>query len=133
MRVTNSEMMKGDEARALLGIPPTSRPTPSQVKAAYKRKAWEFHPDRFPTHEKAHAESKFKMISEAYSFLHSGFGEESVGQFAIWTLKAAMQLGLALRKVFQNIRPAKYKMGRFNARAYQRQKEAYPSNNPFLP
>lgn len=33
-----------------------------QVKAAYKRKAWEFHPDRFPLDEKSHAESKFKLV-----------------------------------------------------------------------
>ncbi|KAK9281010.1 hypothetical protein L1049_003901 [Liquidambar formosana] len=64
--------MKGDEARLLLGFPPDSRPTPSQVKAAYKKKVWESHPDCFPVHEKTHAESKFKLISEAYACLHSG-------------------------------------------------------------
>ncbi|OVA16656.1 DnaJ domain [Macleaya cordata] len=64
--------MQGDEARELLGFPPSSHPTPSQVKAAYKRKAWESHPDRFPPHEKFCAESKFKLISEAYSCLKAG-------------------------------------------------------------
>ncbi|XP_059439929.1 protein CAJ1 [Corylus avellana] len=64
--------MQGDEARALLGFPPDSRPTFSQVKAAYRTKVWESHPDLFPAQEKPHAESKFKLISEAYSCLLSG-------------------------------------------------------------
>ncbi|XP_034691744.1 uncharacterized J domain-containing protein C63.13 isoform X4 [Vitis riparia] len=61
--------MRGDEARLLLGFPPTSRLTSSQIKAAYKSKAWEYHPDRVPVQEKPGAESKFKLISEAYNFL----------------------------------------------------------------
>ncbi|XP_050264396.1 uncharacterized protein LOC126708625 isoform X1 [Quercus robur] len=63
--------MQGDEARTLLGFPPNSHPTLSQVKAAYKRKVWESHPDLFPAQQKPHAESKFKLISEAYSCLLS--------------------------------------------------------------
>ncbi|OMO82247.1 hypothetical protein COLO4_23146 [Corchorus olitorius] len=54
--------MQGDEARLLLGFPPNSRPTPSQVKAAYRKKVWESHPDLFPVHEKPAAESKFKLF-----------------------------------------------------------------------
>ncbi|CBI37071.3 unnamed protein product, partial [Vitis vinifera] len=64
--------MRGDEARLLLGFPPTSRVTLSQIKAAYKSKAWEYHPDRVPVQEKPGAESKFKLISEAYNFLLDG-------------------------------------------------------------
>uniref|UniRef100_A0A803LEU3 J domain-containing protein n=1 Tax=Chenopodium quinoa TaxID=63459 RepID=A0A803LEU3_CHEQI len=64
--------MKNGEARLLLGFPPNSRPTPSQVKAAYKRKVWDFHPDRFPADKRSYAESRFKMISEAYSCLLPG-------------------------------------------------------------
>ncbi|KAJ4849881.1 hypothetical protein Tsubulata_034683 [Turnera subulata] len=64
--------MNGDEARVLLGFPPNSRPSPSQVKAAYKKKVWESHPDLFPAHEKSSAESQFKLVSEAYSYLLSG-------------------------------------------------------------
>ncbi|XP_023541160.1 uncharacterized protein LOC111801402 isoform X2 [Cucurbita pepo subsp. pepo] len=64
--------MQGDEARILLGFSPGSRPSPSQVKEAYKRKVWDSHPDLFPAHQKSQAESKFKLISEAYSFLLSG-------------------------------------------------------------
>ncbi|XP_026435603.1 dnaJ homolog subfamily B member 6-like isoform X2 [Papaver somniferum] len=67
--------MQGDEARALLGLSSTSHLTPSQVKAAYKRKAWESHPDRFPANEKFSAETKFKLISEAYSCLKLGIGQ----------------------------------------------------------
>ncbi|XP_017983850.1 PREDICTED: uncharacterized protein LOC18613794 isoform X2 [Theobroma cacao] len=65
--------MQGDEARLLLGFPPNSRPTPSQVKAAYRKKVWESHPDLFPVHEKPKAESKFKLIFEAYTCLQSGY------------------------------------------------------------
>ncbi|XP_058076155.1 uncharacterized protein LOC131224790 isoform X3 [Magnolia sinica] len=63
--------MQVDDARELLGFSSDSHPTPSQIKAAYRRKAWESHPDRFPAHEKSHAESKFKSISEAYSCLQA--------------------------------------------------------------
>ncbi|KAL3604358.1 hypothetical protein D5086_005217 [Populus alba] len=63
--------MQGDEARVLLGFPPNSRPTLSQVKAAYRKKVWESHPDLFPLHEKPGAESKFKLISEAYTYLQT--------------------------------------------------------------
>ncbi|XP_031280808.1 uncharacterized protein LOC116139240 isoform X4 [Pistacia vera] len=55
--------MHGDEARVLLGFPPNYRPTLSQVKAAYRRKVWESHPDLFPLDKKPHAESKFKLAS----------------------------------------------------------------------
>ncbi|KAJ6940738.1 hypothetical protein NC651_006767 [Populus alba x Populus x berolinensis] len=64
--------MQGDEARVLLGFPPNSRPSLSQVKAAYRKKVWESHPDLFPLHEKPGAESKFKLISEAYTYLQTG-------------------------------------------------------------
>ncbi|KAK3194395.1 hypothetical protein Dsin_025705 [Dipteronia sinensis] len=64
--------MQGDEARILLGFPPDSCPSPSQVKAAYKKKVWESHPDLFPVDKKPHAESRFKLISEAHSCLLSG-------------------------------------------------------------
>ncbi|XP_011005945.1 PREDICTED: protein CAJ1 isoform X1 [Populus euphratica] len=65
--------MQGDEAKVLLGFPPNSRPTLSQVKAAYRKKVWESHPDLFPLHEKPGAESKFKLISEAYTYLQTAF------------------------------------------------------------
>lgn len=34
-----------------------------QVKAAYRKKVWETHPDCFPVHLKPNAELKFKMVS----------------------------------------------------------------------
>nr|GMD70874.1 DnaJ homolog subfamily B member 2 isoform X2 [Ipomoea batatas] len=92
--------MLADEAKTLLGFSPNCRPSPSQVKAAYRRKVWETHPDRFPAHEKSNAECKFKMICEAYSCLCSG------------------TVALAGSNV---------------ARAYRKEKQAYPSHNPFLP
>ncbi|KAK9161836.1 hypothetical protein Syun_008177 [Stephania yunnanensis] len=63
--------MRMDEAKILLGLPPDSCSTLPQIKAAYKKKAWESHPDRFPPHLKLPAESNFKLISEAYSFMQS--------------------------------------------------------------
>nr|GMD72873.1 DnaJ homolog subfamily B member 2 isoform X2 [Ipomoea batatas] len=61
--------MLADEAKTLLGFSPNCRPSPSQVKAAYRRKVWETHPDRFPAHEKSNAECKFKMVS-IYSLMY---------------------------------------------------------------
>ncbi|KAL9348031.1 hypothetical protein Peur_059397 [Populus x canadensis] len=58
--------MQGDEERVSIGFPPNSRPTLSQVKAAYRKKVWESHPDLFPLYEKPGAESKFKLISEVH-------------------------------------------------------------------
>uniref|UniRef100_A0A803NQ01 J domain-containing protein n=1 Tax=Cannabis sativa TaxID=3483 RepID=A0A803NQ01_CANSA len=62
---------KGERARILLGLSPNCEPNHSQLKAAYRRKVWESHPDLFPPHLKPLAESNFKSISEAYSFLLS--------------------------------------------------------------
>ncbi|KAL6008834.1 hypothetical protein ACLOJK_022060 [Asimina triloba] len=59
--------MRVDEARQLLGFPSGIRPTPSQIKEAYKRKALETHPDRFPANGKSHAESKFKKACSSNS------------------------------------------------------------------
>ncbi|ONM25539.1 Chaperone DnaJ-domain superfamily protein [Zea mays] len=64
--------MRSSEAMELLGFPPYSRPSPSEVKAAYRRMVMESHPDRVPTHLKSQAESKFKEIAEAYSCLKDG-------------------------------------------------------------
>ncbi|KAK9747558.1 hypothetical protein RND81_02G000600 [Saponaria officinalis] len=62
-------MRKSGEARLLLGFDPHSRPTLSQIKAAYKRKVWDVHPDRFPAAQRTLAESQFKLLSEAYACL----------------------------------------------------------------
>ncbi|KAJ8623552.1 hypothetical protein MRB53_032081 [Persea americana] len=136
--------MQGDDARKLLGFPSSSHPTLSEVKAAYKRKAWEFHPDRYPLHEKSHAESKFKLISEAYSFLQvqAGKGSRCPGH---GTYTQVVRTGVPrvykgrsnhalVSAPFLLLILGTLSLGGFNAsRAYQRQKEAYPSHNPFLP
>ncbi|KAL4308525.1 hypothetical protein GQ457_01G054470 [Hibiscus cannabinus] len=134
--------MQGDEARLLLGFPPNSRPTPSQIKAAYRKKVWESHPDLFPLHQKSLAESKFKMIAEAYTCLQSGSG--GGGSFSA-TYLHVVRTGVpkahggrknrALIQIpFLLIVLGTVGLGGLNAtRAYRKQKEACPSHNPFLP
>ncbi|KAG8389620.1 hypothetical protein BUALT_Bualt02G0248000 [Buddleja alternifolia] len=137
----------------LLGFPLNSRPSPSQIKAAYRRKVWETHPDRFPAAlEKAQAESKFKLISEAYTFLTSGESGHSLpttasGSSYSWVVRTGVPRGHGGGGQ-RNIRVAAATasvpflliiIGAFTlggstaARAYRRQKEAHPSFNPFLP
>ncbi|RZB49164.1 hypothetical protein D0Y65_052238 [Glycine soja] len=88
--------MDADEARILLGFPPNSRPNPSQVFSfSHSQVLLNLDDEQvlclllFPL-----TESKFKLISEAYTCLQSGFNA---------------------------------------SRAYKRQKDEYPSHNPFLP
>ncbi|XP_062143760.1 uncharacterized protein LOC133851375 isoform X2 [Alnus glutinosa] len=134
--------MQGDEARALLGFPPDSRPTLSQVKAAYRTKVWESHPDLFPTQEKPHAESKFKLISEAYSCLLSGArGEGSASVTNVRVVRTGVPRAQGrrgnpalIRVPFLFIILGTVVLGGLNAaRAYKKQKQAYPSHHPFLP
>ncbi|KAL1312828.1 hypothetical protein HN51_039408 [Arachis hypogaea] len=134
--------MDANEARILLGFPPNTRPTTSQVKSAYKKKVWESHPDLFPTHEKPLAESRFKLISEAYACLLSG-GRGGISDSVQYS--RVVRTGVprsqggsknhALIKVpFICIILGTVALGGFNAsRAYKKQKEEYPSHNPFLP
>ena len=51
----------------LLGVLPSA--TPDELKAAYRRKALEHHPDRHASDEREKAEQAFKAISEAYAKL----------------------------------------------------------------
>lgn len=44
--------MSFDQAKAVLGFPPNSSPTPDEVKAAYRSKAFENHPDRGGSNDK---------------------------------------------------------------------------------
>ncbi|KAL2345527.1 hypothetical protein Fmac_006812 [Flemingia macrophylla] len=133
--------MDADEARILLGFPPNSRPTPSQVKSAYKRKVWESHPDLFRSHEKPLAESKFKLISEAYTCLQSGGRKASssvdyshVVRTGFPRAHGGRKNHTIIRVPFMLIILGTFALGGFNAsRAYQKQKEEYPSHNPFLP
>ncbi|TYH62907.1 hypothetical protein ES332_D07G152800v1 [Gossypium tomentosum] len=134
--------MQGDEARLLLGFPPNSRPSPSQIKAAYRKKVWESHPDLFPVHEKHSAESKFKLIAEAYTCLRSGSGRG--GSYSA-TYSHVVRTGVPkahggrrnrglIQIPFLLIVLETVGLGGLNAtRAYRKQKEACPSHNPFLP
>ncbi|PKI35571.1 hypothetical protein CRG98_044025 [Punica granatum] len=125
--------MRGDEARVLLGFPHNSRPTPSQVKAAFKKKVWESHPDLFPVNEKLKAESRFKRISEAYSCLLSATYSRVVRTGVPRTHGGRGNRAL-IGIPFLFIILGTIGLGGFNAsRAYKKQREDYPSHNPFLP
>ncbi|KAI8574864.1 hypothetical protein RHMOL_Rhmol01G0386500 [Rhododendron molle] len=120
--------MRADEARILLGFPPNFRPTPSQVKAAYRKKVWDSHPDLFPGHEKCYAESKFKLISEAYTCL------QSLVRTGVASVHGGRRNHALIGVPFIFIILGTVALGGLNAtRAYKKQKETYPSHNPFLP
>ncbi|KAI4340981.1 hypothetical protein MLD38_025764 [Melastoma candidum] len=130
------------EARATLGLPPNSRPTPSQVKEAFKKKVWESHPDLFPPHQKHLAESRFKRISEAYNLLLSagGAGRGNPGpDVYVRVVRNGYSTGgrgnpAVMRIPFLFIILGTVGLGGFSAtRKYRKQKEDYPSHNPFLP
>ncbi|XP_021613588.1 uncharacterized protein LOC110615789 isoform X8 [Manihot esculenta] len=111
--------MQGDEARILLGFPPNSRPTLSQVKAAYRKK-----------------------MSEAYTYLLSG-ARWTHSTSATYTRVVRTGMPRAhggrsnqalIRLPFFFIILGTVGLGGLNAtRAYKKQKETYPSHNPFLP
>ncbi|KAI5674856.1 hypothetical protein M9H77_05806 [Catharanthus roseus] len=61
-----------EEAKSLLGFPPDSHPSVSQVKAAYKTKVWDTHPDRFPPHQRSGAEHQFKLVTHCTNTYFSG-------------------------------------------------------------
>ncbi|KAL0436037.1 UNVERIFIED_CONTAM: protein CAJ1 [Sesamum radiatum] len=127
--------MRGDEAKILLGFLPNSIPSPTQVKAAYRRKALETHPDRFPPHLKPDAESKFKLISEAYSFFTNTASYSWVVKTGVPRAHRGQRRNMRLASVpFLVIILGALTLGGSTAsRAYRRQKEAQPSYNPFLP
>ncbi|XP_072996137.1 uncharacterized protein [Typha latifolia] len=133
--------MQSGAAKKLLGFSPNSRPTLSQIKAAYRRKVLESHPDLFPAHEKSQAESKFKQVSEAYSCLQEGtrFGSPMEGTY-VRVVRTGVPTGYGrsnrtlVKTPFVLLVLGIVSFGGLNAtRAYKRQKEAYPSHNPFLP
>ncbi|KAI3741723.1 hypothetical protein L1987_59397 [Smallanthus sonchifolius] len=125
--------MLGDEARVLLSSRFNS------VKAAYKKKAWETHPDRFPVSQKSLAESNFKLISEAYTCLQSGTystrGTYSrVVRTGVPRTHGGSKNKALIRIPFFFIVLGTVALGGSSAtRTYRRQKEACPSHNPFLP
>ncbi|KAG7012693.1 hypothetical protein SDJN02_25446 [Cucurbita argyrosperma subsp. argyrosperma] len=114
----------------------------SQVKEAYKRKVWDSHPDLFPAHQKSQAESKFKLISEAYSFLLSGARRgdshsasyERVVRRGVPVSQGGRRNHALIKLPFLLLILGTVSLGGLNvSRAYKKQKEAYPSHNPFLP
>ncbi|XP_039046178.1 uncharacterized protein LOC120186262 [Hibiscus syriacus] len=131
--LTKNSEMQGDEARLLLGFPPDSRPTPSQIKAAYRKKVWESHPDLFPVHQKPSAESKFKLIAEAYACLQSATYSHVV-RMRVPKAHGGRKNRALIQIPFLLIVLGSVGLGGLNAtRAYRKQKEACPSHNPFLP
>ena len=56
-----------EEAYQALGLKPGAKP--EQIKAAYRRKALELHPDRRSDHEKAFYEKKFRALKDAYELI----------------------------------------------------------------
>ncbi|CAN6467019.1 unnamed protein product [Victoria cruziana] len=124
--------MYGGEAKRLLGFPADSRPTLSEVKAAYKQKAWETHPDRFPALQKSMAESNFKLISEAYSCL--------LDASYVRVVRTGVPRGtgrnhpLLVKAPFLVLMMATVSLGgAVAARTYQKQRKDFPSQHPFLP
>ncbi|KAL7112398.1 hypothetical protein ACP275_04G001600 [Erythranthe tilingii] len=143
--------MEQESAKMLLGLAPNSHPSQSQVKDAYRSKAWETHPDRFHAHLKSQAESNFKLISEAYTTLLSCAGGAS--RQSVQTAGAASYYSRVVIKTrgrtqastsTSMIRVASLPFlfiifgsltlaASTASRAYKTQKEAHPSFNPFLP
>ncbi len=61
--------MANKDLYAILGV--SKNATPDEMKAAFRSKAKEIHPDKFQdATEKKHAEEKFKELGEAYSILN---------------------------------------------------------------
>ncbi|CAN6467020.1 unnamed protein product [Victoria cruziana] len=133
--------MYGGEAKRLLGFPADSRPTLSEVKAAYKQKAWETHPDRFPALQKSMAESNFKLISEAYSCLldDQRYGSPAQASY-VRVVRTGVPRGtgrnhpLLVKAPFLVLMMATVSLGgAVAARTYQKQRKDFPSQHPFLP
>ncbi|XP_030496766.1 uncharacterized protein LOC115712522 isoform X2 [Cannabis sativa] len=130
---------KGERARILLGLSPNCEPNHSQLKAAYRRKVWESHPDLFPPHLKPLAESNFKSISEAYSFLLSPSpGKRGRRRYdrgvPIPRGTQGRHHALLVQFPFLFLVLGTLALGGFiGSRAYTKQKQSYPSHNPFLP
>lgn len=61
----------------ILGVSKTA--TPAEIKAAYRKKAMEYHPDRNPGNKEA--EDKFKEAAEAYEVLSNAEKKQRYDQF----------------------------------------------------
>jgi hypothetical protein len=58
------EMMTLEEARQLLGLEPQA--TRKEVRAAYRRAARRWHPDRAPAGEEANFRARMQQVNAAY-------------------------------------------------------------------
>ncbi|GBG42856.1 hypothetical protein CBR_g88332, partial [Chara braunii] len=63
---------KMDERQALSLLGLKGRASRQEIRAAYLRRTWETHPDRFPAPKRAEAECMFKQVSTAYHILING-------------------------------------------------------------
>lgn len=130
--------MHSKDAWAVLGLPYNA--TPLQVKAAYKQKALQNHPDRFPSEVKLEAEARFKNISEAYNLLksgsqaHGGRSQQSSSSGFAWAHRGKRVHTLVASMPFALLIVGTLTLGLSRAsRAYQRQQQESPARNPFLP
>ncbi|CAK9234097.1 unnamed protein product [Sphagnum troendelagicum] len=119
------------DARALLGVPINA--TVPQVKAAYKKKALENHPDRFPPDCKSQAEARFKLISEAYTCLRSVTYSGSASMGGMYRRGRQMP-SLVASIPFALLIVGTVSLG-FScaASAYRKQQQESPARHPFLP
>eukprot|EP00252_Welwitschia_mirabilis_P000571 TRINITY_DN10545_c0_g1_i3.p1 TRINITY_DN10545_c0_g1~~TRINITY_DN10545_c0_g1_i3.p1 ORF type:complete len:125 (+),score=28.57 TRINITY_DN10545_c0_g1_i3:155-529(+) len=120
------------EAKILLGFASDSFPSSYEVKAAYKKMAWETHPDRFPENEKAIAEEKFKLVSEAYGCLKTGVKYKAD---TAWTSRSfSRKHSMLVMLPFALIVFGTLSFGGYRAtKEYRKQRRAFASQNPFLP
>ncbi len=68
----NIEEFKKKTSYERLGIRPGA--SADEIKKAYRKAAFDFHPDRHPGDKLA--EEKFKLVAEAYEMLTSGSGKK---------------------------------------------------------
>ena len=73
----------------VLGVPRDA--TPEQLKAAYRKLAMQYHPDR--NNGDKGAEEKFKEVGEAYSILSDPSKKEQFDRFGITDSSQQMQGG----------------------------------------
>lgn len=74
----------------ILGL--TKSASAAEIKAAYRKMALKWHPDRNP-HSKAESETKFKEINEAYQVLSDAKKKQSYDQFGHAAFDPASGMG----------------------------------------
>ncbi|KAF5462338.1 hypothetical protein F2P56_018357 [Juglans regia] len=103
--------MRGDEARTLLGFPPNSRPTLPQISEAYSCLL------SGARGEGSASVTNARVVRTGVPRAQGGRGNPAlIGVPFLFIILGTIGLG-----------------GLNAARAYKKQKEEYPSHNPFLP